>query len=97
MACHFGRASRAVPEVSLDQSHLVGIERIESVGTQKVHQLLMGHAVLGSRHWLAPAGSTPRSARLARNVANPVLIRLFTVPSGVPSTVATSRYVWPPK
>ena len=88
---HLGAALDAGQKMALDQRRLLRVGGVERVRTQQ--RLDLGVAGFGWQavHRSAPAGATPRSARLARSRLRPVRIRLLTVPSGSSSISATSR------
>ena len=81
---HLGRTARAVQEMKPDHLRLVGIDGVERVGAEQLDNLVVAH---GSVH----AASTPCWASAVRSRFRPLLILLFTVPSGWPRSDATSR------
>lgn len=85
------RALDAVVEMALHHRRSLGIDGVQGVDAEQLLDLRVARlAALGS-HCSAPAGSTPRSARLMRSRPRPERMWLFTVPSGSSSISATSR------
>lgn len=88
---HFDRALHALVEVSLDHLGRLLVDGIERIGTQQLLDLPVFGFGETVGHCSAPAGATPRSARLTRRRPRPDLMRLLTVPSGSSSITATCR------
>ena len=85
-ARELGAARRATAQVPADPRFL----RLRQRGEQVVQELV---ANLGAAH-----GSASRSADIAsRSRSSAAWIRVFAVPSGIPSISATSAVVRPPK
>ncbi len=78
-----GPTARTGVEVLLDLGHLVDVDGVERVGTQQLAGLLVRD------HASTPL--TPASTKTARMRRMPLRMRLLTVPSGCPSSRATSR------
>ena len=83
-------APHAFLEVRLDDGGRLGVHGVERVGAQQLLDLGVAQRLRRRAHSSAPAGSTPRSARLTRSRPRPDRIRLLTVPSGSSSSTATS-------
>lgn len=84
---HLGSAAGALPEVVLHDLPLVGVDRVEGERAEQGLDLLVPQHLAHS----GTAGLSPASASRPRIRLRPERIRLFTVPSGWPSIVATSR------
>src|SRR5205823_14481059 len=84
MVGHFGAAARALVEVTVDGVALVGLHGVEGVGPEEVSRLVVGQLSLHTP-------PIPTSTRSARMRLRPERMRLFTVPSGWSSAVATWR------
>ena len=80
-----------VREELLDGVRLVGLARIERVRAEQLLDLGVGQFRL-RRHHSAPCASSASAIR-----RSPSRSRDLAVPSGIPSTSATCRYVLPPK
>ncbi len=82
---HLGPAARAVPQVELDGIGFLGVHRVQGVDPQELLDLRMVQF-----HAIPPSvSSAVPSAVLI--LLSPARILLFTVPSGSPRRVATSR------
>ncbi len=88
---NLGGALGAPFEMALDHGRGFRIYRVEGEHSEQLLDLAMAGLRVGRAHNSAPAGCTPRSARLTRRRPRPVLIRLLMVPSGSLSISATTR------
>ena len=77
-------APRAGGEVVVDLLSLVRIERVERIDTEHFLDLVV-------RHGCSPFRPSPETVSWLCMRFNPLRILLFTVPSGSPRIVATSR------
>ncbi len=86
MAGQLGTTPGALGEVAIDDAALVVVDGIEGVDAEQL--LDLGHRHLELTHRSTSASDASSNPRI---FLSPVRMRLFTVPSGSPRMVATSR------
>jgi len=84
MVGDLGAAAGALVEMAVDGVALVALDGVEGVGPEELGDLIVGQLSLHT----PPIPASTRSARIR---FSPERMRLFTVPSGWSSLVATSR------
>src|SRR4051812_37588466 len=76
----------------LNASHVLSVGRVQGYGGGEIQELVAGEHCLGPHQ---RSLQTTESSGMRRNCCSPRRMRVLIVPSGTPSSVATSNWVMP--